>query len=632
VENILRISPLKSDIGKVVKTLLNKDILKTVERPSRYIGEEWNSIKKDRNKVKVLVALIFPDVYEVGISHLGLRILYHIINSLDFALAERAYSPWIDMESQMEKYDIPLFTVESKSPVSSFDLIGFSLQSELLYTNMVNCLRLSGIEPYTSDRKDTFPLVIAGGPTTANPEPIADFMDAIVIGDGEEVIVDMIKVIKEAKENELSKDYILKKWAEIQGVYIPSFYHVEYLETDRIKAVIPRYSFCPSKVKKAVVRDLNEQPFPIKQIVPYAPAVHDRAVVEVFRGCNRGCRFCQAGTFYRPVRERNKDSLVEMIKDILKSTGYEEVGLLSLNTSDYTSLSDLTKEILPYLRKKHISVSIPSSRIDSFDFNVNESIDSGRRTALTLAPEAGTQRLRNIINKGITEEEIKIALRKAYEMGWQRIKLYFMIGLPYEEEKDIDGILSLLDWASSLGFRKINVSISNFIPKAWTPFQFVRQKVEEIYGIQKRLKAFSRTNRRLHISLSSPQRSLIEGILSRGDRRLSRVIYTMVYKKNERFDDCPDLFSFSRWQEAMNENGLSFTMYTRERDVNEILPWDHISLGIDKEYIKREYNISKTGILTPDCRWNQCCDCGVCMDLNVRNVLCKIGEQHEDRH
>lgn len=628
----MRISPLKSDIGKVVKTLLNKDILKTVERPSRYIGEEWNSIKKDRNKVKVLVALIFPDVYEVGISHLGLRILYHIINSLNFALAERAYSPWIDMEIQMKKYDIPLFTVESKSPVSSFDLIGFSLQSELLYTNMVNCLQLSRIEPYASDRKDTFPLVISGGPTTANPEPIADFMDAIVIGDGEEVIVDMIKVIKEAKENELSKDYILRKWAEIQGVYIPSFYHVEYLETDRIKAVIPGYSFCPSKVKKAVVRDLNEQPFPIKQIVPYAPAVHDRAVVEVFRGCNRGCRFCQAGTFYRPVRERNKDSLVEMIKDILKSTGYEEVGLLSLNTSDYTSLSDLIKEILPYLRKKHISASIPSSRVDSFDFNVNKSIDSGRRTALTLAPEAGTQRLRNIINKGITEEEIKIALRKAYEMGWQRIKLYFMIGLPYEEEKDIDGILSLLNWASSVGFRKINVSISNFVPKAWTPFQFVRQKVEEIYGIQKRLKAFSRTNRRLHISLSPPKRSLIEGILSRGDRRLSRVIYTMVYKKNERFDDCPDLFSFSKWQEAMDENGLSFTMYTRERDVNEILPWDHISLGIDKEYIKREYNISKTGILTPDCRWNQCYDCGVCMDLNVRNVLCKIGEQHEDRH
>ena len=618
----MRTSLLRRDVGRIVKTLLNEDILRTVERPSRYIGGEWNSIRKDRSKVKVSVALIFPSVYEVGISHLGLRILYHIVNSLDFALAERSYSPWIDMEEQMEKYDIPLFTLESKSPVSSFDLVGFSLQSELVYTNMANCLRLSRIPPFALDRKDTFPLIIAGGPTTANPEPIADFLDAIVIGDGEEVMVEMIEIVKEAKDmGLLSKAYILKRWAEIQGVYIPSFYQVQYSNTGRVESVIPKYSFAPPKIKKAVVRDLNEQPFPIKQIVPYAPAIHDRAVVEIFRGCTRGCRFCQAGYFYRPVRERNKDSLVKMIRDILSSTGYEEVGLLSLNTPDYTHLSELIEEILPNLKENHISVSIPSSRVDSFDFKLNSELDTGRRTALTLAPEAGTQYLRDVINKGITEDDIKMALEKAHRMGWQRIKLYFMIGLPHEREEDIDGILSLLKFALSLRFKRVNVSVSNFVPKPWTPFQFAYQKVEEIRGIQERLRAFSKANRRLHISLTLPERSLVEGILSRGDRRLSKVIYTMVYEKGERFDDYSDLFSFSKWKEAMEENGLSFEFYIRERDVDEILPWDHISLGIYKEHLIKEYNISKAGVLTPDCRWNRCYNCGVCMRLNVRNIL-----------
>lgn len=597
---------------------LEENLLK-VSKPTRYTGNEYNSIHKPVEKIKVHIALAFPDIYEVGMSHLGIKILYHMLNEQEDVYAERVFAPWVDFEELMRKNKIPLFSLESRTPLKQFDFLGFTLQYEMSYTNIINMLELSGIPIFAKDRSDEHPIVIAGGPCAYNPEPVADIIDFFVIGEAEEVIFDIIDTYRNFKKEGMDRKKFLEQVACIPGVYVPSLYDVSYNDDGTIDKIIPKKYGIPHRVKKRVIRNLDEAYYPTKFIVPYLNIVHDRAMLEIFRGCTRGCRFCQAGMIYRPVREKSVGRLTKLAKNIIEQTGYGEISLASLSTSDYSSLKELTEILTDEFRSCNVGLSLPSLRIDAFSIQLARKVQEIKKSGLTFAPEAGTQRLRDVINKGVTEKDLMSSARDAFLCGWNSVKLYFMIGLPTETDEDIEGIAKLAMGVvdvyrsvkgSARGLR-VAVSTSTFVPKAFTPFQWESQiPLSEIERRQKLLKTLLKS-KNIFYSWHDGRLSFLEAVFSRGDRKLGKVLM-LAHGKGCRFDGWNDIFSFEKWLSAFKDAGVSPEFYAnRERKTDEIFPWEIIDAGIDREYLLKEREKSKKGITTPDCRFNRCHACGI---------------------
>ncbi len=607
-------------------------ILPDVTKPARYTNGELNACRKNWDDVQVKMVLAFPDLYEIGMGNLGFKILYHIINQRTDCLAERAYMPWIDMQKKMKEESLMLTALESGQPLSDFDIIGFTLQYELSYSNIVKMLDLANIPRFSRERQEAAPLIIAGGPLAFNPEPIADFLDCIVLGDGEEVIHEVLDIIKDSKQERSAKDDILTKLSKVSGVYIPSFYRIEYYSTGEIQDIKPKFDYAAMPVLKRVVADLDQTEFPDKFVVPYLKIVHDRAVIEVMRGCTRGCRFCQAGMIYRPVRERSVDTLLSQAENLLNSTGYEDISLASLSTGDYTCVEKLVKELMKQHHGEGVSVSLPSLRVDTFSVNLAKEIQKFKKTGLTFAPEAGTQRLRDVINKNVKEADLYKAVRGAFAAGWHQIKLYFMIGLPTETKEDIDGIIVLAQNVLDIGkeyWRKgqkkptVNVSISSFVPKSHTPFQWEAQERQDVLlekqaYLRKRLRIPGITFRFHDVRLS-----YLEAIFARGDRRLSTALARAV-DLGCQFDGWSECFSFNAWMEAFQEVGIDGDFYAyRVRKPDEFFPWEHLSCGVDRSFLLEERSKAVNEITTDDCRFSQCNNCAVCSDLSVCNCLQK---------
>jgi radical SAM family uncharacterized protein len=593
--------------------------LDRIEKPGRYLGTELNSVHKgdQLDRLSARICLAFPDVYEVGMSHFGLKILYHLANKRSEFWAERVFAPWPDMEKVMEEEDVPLMTLESSTPLSQMDMIGFTLQYELSFTNILHMLRLSRLEIRRKDRKDTDPLVIAGGPCAFNPEPLADFFDAFVIGDGEEVFVQILEILKEEK----TKAGRLEAMSKLQGVYLPDRYSVSYNPDGTISSISP-----DTPVAKAVVKELRLEDYPTDPVVPYIQTVHDRVNVEVFRGCVRGCRFCQAGMIYRPTRERSKADVKELVLATLEQTGYEEVSLTSLSTADYTELGCLVPELMQVLEPERVSLSLPSLRIDSFSVDIAREIEKVKKTGLTFAPEAGSQRLRDLINKNVSEEDLLNAAEAAFKNGWTHIKLYFMIGLPTETDEDVLAIAALGRKVRELGLKytkkaAVTVSTSSFVPKSHTPFQWVGQETKEELRRKQFLLKDSLKGPGFNFSWNDPETSYLESVIARGDRRLGEVI-ARAEEKGAVFDSWSDFFKPEIWQEAFAECGLDPDFYARRpRDKGEILPWDVIDSGVTKRFLWREWEKALRGETTADCREVGCTGCGVCPGLDVSIVL-----------
>ena len=585
------------------------EILPWVKKPSRYIGKEMNSIVKDPKGVSLRIALVFPDTYEIGTSNYGLEILYHILNSQPDVWAERSYLPWVDMIEKMKEKDIPLYTMESYTPLYQMNAIGISLEYELSYTNVAEVLKLSKIPLFFWERKKD-PIVLGGGPCSSNPEPVYGFFDAILVGDGEEAILEIAKVLKETKGE--NRETIWKELAKIEGVYVPAFYE------QRGKKIVPISNEFPGSIKRRIVKDLNAQPVPVRKILPNVESVHDRAVIEVARGCTRGCRFCHASIFYRPVRERSLENILKNSEEMLRNTGYEEISLLSLSTMDHSQIEEVVEELLNRFSKKKIAISIPSTRMDRFGVEIASRIASVRKTGLTFAPEAATQRLRNIINKNIEEQDIFSTLEAAKKSGWRRVKLYFMVGLPGETEEDLKELVNLLRRIKKIGFKEVSASVAVFVPKPHTPFQFARQITPE--EADERFKILTRAKKSAKISYHDARMSLLEGIFSRGDRKL----LDLIVKANELgalFDEWSEMFDFNVWERAFERTGIDPMEYLRERALEEELPWDHIDMGVTKEFLRKEYQRALRGEVTEDCRWKECYLCGVCPRFKVRNIL-----------
>ncbi len=607
-------------------------ILPTVAKPGRYTGNEWNIVRKDWDKTEVKFALAFPDIYDIGMGHLGYKILYYLLNQRDDTLAERIYAPWVDMEARMREHRLPLFSLENRRALSDFDLVGFTLQYELSYTNILNMLALGGIPLLAAERSLGDPFVVGGGPCVFNPEPVAPFFDLFVIGDGEEAVSELVDVYREWKMDGANREEFLLKAAAIPGVYVPSFYDVEYYADGTVKAIIPNRSGAPDRIEKRVVKDLDAAVFPDKFVVPYIDVVHDRIMLEVMRGCTRGCRFCQAGMIYRPVRERRRATLLKQAEALAAATGYEEISLTSLSTSDYSGIEPLVDELLASYRGCGIGLSLPSLRLDSFSVGLADRIQSGKKTGLTFAPEAGTQRLRDVINKNVTEADLDLAATAAFEAGWDSVKLYFMIGLPTETLEDVTGIAELAQRVLELGRRirgkegkagrvRISVSVASFVPKSHTPFQWVPQApLEELNRRQEHLRRLLR-DRSIAFSWTDVDKSLLEAVLARGDRRVADVILR-AWQKGCRLDGWSEHFDFAKWMEAFEEAHLDPYFYShRERDLDEVLPWDHIDSGVSKRFLIREWQRALAGETTPDCRFEGCTGCRLCQDFGVRNEL-----------
>lgn len=604
-----------------------QDILPLVERPSRYLGNEINAVHKKPEDVQLTIALAFPDLYEIGTSHFGLQILYDILNRNAHIAAERVFAPATDMAHYLKTGRLPLTSLESGTPLKEFDILGFSLLYELNYTNVLMMLDLAGIPFLSRERDAAHPLIIAGGPCTCNPEPMADFFDAMVIGDGEAVIQEMTDVLLE-KQPLTGHDRLelLHAWSKIDGVYIPSFFEPVY-ESDKtgeasFQKLIPRCSESPS-VKRAILPQLDNAPFPQKPVLPYGKPIHDRLRLEIGRGCSRGCRFCQAGMIYRPVRERSLQNLLDITEASLKTTGYEDISLLSLSTGDYGCLIPLMENLIHRYQSQQVAVSLPSIRAGTLTPRLMELIRKVRKTGFTIAPEAGTQRLRDVINKNITEQEIIETVTGAFELGWQVIKLYFMIGHPTETDEDLQGIVDLVRRLRKIKAPRgrkprLNVSVATFIPKPHTPFQWARQlSLEEstarIEWLKKNLRLPG-----VQLKWQQPELSLLEGLWARGDRRLAQLLIT-AYRKGCRFDGWSDHFRFDLWQAALRENGLEPAAFTlHKQKLTDPLPWDHIDMGISRRFLQSEWEKARKAELTPDCRQETCRGCGICDFKDIR--------------
>ncbi len=605
------------------KLALSHEILMSVEKPARYIGNEINMIEKNPCDVDIRFAMCFPDVYEIGMSHLGIQILYEMFNRRNDTYCERVYSPWPDLHRIMKERAIPLFALESQDSIREFDFLGITLQYEMCYTNILQILDLAGIAFFSKDRAESEPIVIGGGPCTYNPEPIADFFDLIYIGEGETVYDELLDLYKNHKKNGGARREFLHKAASIEGIYVPSLYDVRYNDDGTINSMTPIYEDVPAIVKKQVQTELTEGYYPEKPLVAFQRPTQDRVTLEIQRGCIRGCRFCQAGMIYRPLRERNVERLKQEAVKMLENTGHEEITLSSLSSSDYSALEELTYFLIQECKDKHINISLPSLRIDAFSLDVMSRVQDVRKSSLTFAPEAGSQRLRDVINKGLTEETIINGAMEAFRGGWNKVKLYFMVGLPFETDEDIIAIPMLADKIAKAyysipksernGRVNINSSASFFVPKPFTPFQWVPMNTSDEFLRKAYLANDTMHEMHNHKSLSfqyhNAEATILEGILARGDRRLSKTL-VHIYEKGAMFDSWTEWFDSSIWWDTFEEDGVDVDFYTtRERSLDEVFPWDFIDAGVTKEFLKREYERARLGQVTPNCR-QMCSGCG----------------------
>ena len=589
------------------------NILYQVTKPARYTGGEWNSIIKDWDKTNIRLALCYPDLYEIGMSNMALPILYDILNSQPDVLAERVFAPWTDMEAAMRKAGIPLLSLESGHQLKDFDIIGFSLDYELTYTNVLNILDLAQIPVLASERNDSHPLIIAGGSCCLNPEPMADFIDFFVIGEGEEVLLELVDSFRQWKKKKASREELLRQVAAIPGVYVPSLYRVEYQADGLVKSITPAAVEAEPVIERRIVTKL---PPPVtRPVVPYIEIVHDRGAVEIQRGCTRGCRFCQAGVIYRPLRQRPQQEIIQAVGELIANCGYNEVSLVSLSTSDYPKIEELVASLAR--NYDNLALSLPSLRIDNFSVKLMDSLPSRRKTGLTFAPEAGSERLRRIINKGIAEEEILETAAAAFARGWRSLKLYFMLGLPTETMEDIEEIVQLVDKIRSSGrtakggMPQVRISLSTFIPKPHTPFQWVAQESAEQLSAKHELLKQGLRRKGSRLSWQDPEVSLLEAAMSRGDRRLGRVIYD-AWRSGSTFDAWNERFNYQNWLDAFKKSGLEPGFYAqRERPLDEPLPWAHIDTGVTSAFLKQEYQRAIEGKETPDCHYKPCNACGL---------------------
>lgn len=605
--------------------------LRSVTKPTRYVGGEYNAIKKDLSKVRVKMAMAFPDVYEVGMSHLGSKILYHVVNGIDGVAMERVFAPWVDMEAVLKANDIPLVSLESQIPLCEFDIVGFSLQYELSFSNVINMLALGQVPLLAKDRGPSDPFVIAGGPNAFNPEPLADFMDAVVIGDGEEIVVQIIAAYDRWRSSgSQDRRELLLDLVKLDGVYVPSFYQDQYDEHGHFAGIIKLEERAPSCVRRSLIPDLDRAPFPTSPIVPFTEVIHDRVMLELFRGCSRGCRFCQAGVLYRPVRERSLEQLMETAEQAVRATGYNDISLTSLSTMDYSQVEKLVDGLLAKFSCEGVGLSLPSLRVDSFSVALANKVQQVRKTGLTLAPEAGSQRLRDVINKNVTEEELITAVKGAFASGWNSVKLYFMLGLPTETDADLEGIANLaqkvVDTYRSLNLKRrqglrVTVSVSTFVPKPHTPFQWEPQvELEEVRRRQQYLKSKIKS-RMIDYNYHDPQTSFLEAVFAKGDRRLAKTL-VRAWELGCRFDGWSEHFRPDAWKQALDETGIDPHAYAnRPLGKSDPLPWDHLDSGVTKEWLWEERERAYAGLTTEDCREGNCSNCGVCLGYGVTPIV-----------